>query len=109
MRTISNIQQVKMQLQFKQAFKDELNALMEHYTVEDSIFVYEHGLKEKCNGYFVPVASLESLEEAMDAYLPGYGIRILNNKQFQVGEIHKYLTECSDAETVFDIESFSVC
>ena len=104
MKTTSKIYDAIQHFQSLSKFNESLNELMEKYNIEDSVFVYENGLKEVCNGYFVPLATFESLEEALGTYLYGNGIRILNNKEFQLGEVHKYLHECESADKIFDIE-----
>lgn len=105
MRTISIIQENIMRMRAKSDFKEALNTLMENYNIKDNIFAYENGVKEVCKGYFVPSGCYESLDEAFDNATNENSIRIIDNSEFQLGNVYRHLSECKDAETIFDIET----
>lgn len=111
MLTKSKIQLLKESLAKASDYKDGLENLMEKYTIEDSVFVYINGVvHEATQGYFVEKTKHDSLLEAIrgcNGEFGRYGIRIINNKEFVVGEIKRNLVECSNDSTVFDINKLT--
>ena len=96
-------------MQAKSDFKDSLVNLMEKYNIKDSIFGYNGKLNEVCNGYFAPETSYDNLNEAI-SNLPNfnYGVRIINNEKFEIGKVHKFLSEC-EGEVIYDIKTAEIC
>ena len=105
----SRIQRIMSTIQSKAEFREGLKNLMEKYNIEDSIFNYNGKTNEVCNGYFVPQASYNSLNEAIHN-LPdfSYGIRIMNNETFEIGKVNKLLSECK-GEIIYDIKTAEIC
>ena len=109
MQTKSNIQLIREACEYASNYKEGLNNLMNKFTIEDSIFVYKNGqLYEATQGYFELVSEHNNLDEAVKACWGKFdttGIRIVNNEKFAVGNIHKFLNECSDESAVFCINN----
>ena len=106
MYTKSIIQQTVEMLNAKNNFKASIEHLMEKYTIEDSAFTMKNGfLHEAVNGYFNVENSYESLDEAIhncnntNAY-----VRVINNKEFQVGTVYKSISECCKDKQIFDLD-----
>lgn len=106
--TMSLIQKQRLLVEYLSNFHTSLNDMMDKYMIEDSIFVFNHQLMEATKGYFVKMAEYNSLEEAISSIkyedVNKIGVRIMENKTFQIGLIKKSLYECSNDDTVFDID-----
>ena len=106
MQTKSNIQLIKEAINLRNSFKDSLNNLMDKYTIEDSVFMYNGGVKEVCKGYFEVIAENDSLQTSINEMTDvNEAIRIINNEKFQRGIVHQFLNECTEGSQIFDIES----
>ena len=107
MLTKSKIQLVKESLAMANDYREGLENLTNKYTVEDSIFVYTGGsVHEVTQGYFIEKSKHDSILEAIrhcNGEFNRYGIRIVNNAEFIVGEIKRNLVECEKDTTIFDI------
>ena len=107
MLTKSKIQLIKESLEMANDYREGLENLTNKYTIEDSVFIYINGMvHEATQGYFVEKSKHDSILEAIrncNGEFNRYGIRIINNKEFIVGEIKRNLVECSEDATVFDI------
>lgn len=108
MYTKSVIQQKAEIINAKNDFKQSLEQLMEKYNIEDSVFVYAGnniGTQEVVEGYFVIDAEYDNINEAMsECDINSMGIRIIENKNFQVGKIHNLISECEENKKVFDLK-----
>ena len=114
MLTKSKIQILNETIEYAGRYKDSIINLMERYNIEDSIFVYKNDqLFEATQGYFEVTNTFANINEAIHACWGGFdqlGIRIINNSEFQVGYIKKYLSECTDGATILCIDTLSeVC
>lgn len=105
MLTKSKIQLIKEQLEVSNDYREGLENLMDKYMIEDSTFVYKNGMVyEATLGYFVEKSVHTSLQDAVRACnINTCGIRIIENKEFIVGELKKTLSECSNDQKIFDI------
>lgn len=104
MYTKSKIQMIKESLALSEGFKSELVDLMNKYTVEDSVFVYNQHIMEYTSGYFTVDGEYKTIDEAIrNCNINDSGIRIINNETFQVGKIHKFLSECGEEKPILDI------
>ena len=106
MFTKSKIQQILEARKAKNQFIESLQYIMEKYNIEDSIFSYSGKLTEVTKGYFEINENYSSLQEAVNNYEPGMGIRIMNNKTFQLGNIHTFISECDKNKTIMDIDRY---
>lgn len=106
MQTKSNIQLIQEKIELKRNFKEGLVNLMEKFNIPNNIFVIRNGkLTEASKGYFEIVSDYNSIEEAISNINPAtQGIRIINNEKFQIGNIHKYISECEDTSNVLDLD-----
>ncbi len=105
MLTKSKIQLIKEQLEVSNDYREGLENLMDKYMIEDSTFVYKNGMVyEATSGYFVEKSVHTSLQDAVRVCnVNTCGIRIIENKEFIVGELKKTLSECSNDQKIFDI------
>ena len=105
MYTKSYIQQTVEAMQLKAAFKDSINALMEKYNIEDSVFVFRNGyMQEVVEGYFVTENEFDNVSEAVFACdMNTMGVRVMGNN-FQVGTLHTKISECASDKKVFDLK-----
>ena len=109
MQTKSNIQLIQEKIAQKQNFQDGLERLMESWNIKDNVFVLKNGkLTEASKGYFEIVSEYDKIEDAIRSVNPALQcIRIMNNKKFQVGNIHNYIAECEDTSKVLDLDVMS--
>lgn len=106
MQNKSKIQLIQEKIARKHNFLDGLYHLMEKYTIEDSVFMYNGGVKEVCKGYFEVIAENDSLQTSINEMADvNEAIRIINNEKFQLGIVHQFLNECTEGSQIFDIES----
>ena len=113
MLTKSKIQIIKEQYAIADDYRGGLEKLMEKYNIEDSIFIHCNGMiYEATKGYFVEKSRYDNVVEAIHYWADlilesgnymNCGIRIINNKEFVVGEVKKHLVECDKESKVFDI------
>ena len=106
MFTKSKIQQILEEREFKCKFLESLQYIMDKYTIEDSIFSYSGKLNEATNGYFEIDSEYSSVKEAIDNYENGMGIRVINNETFQLGRLHKFISECDKEKSIMDISRY---
>lgn len=105
MFTKSLIQQQMEVIEERTNFEAQLNELLEAYNVEDSIFHQtSKGMEELTNGYFCEKSKFETLHEAIREMTNNQAIRIIENQEFILGDIHYSLTNCMDSEKVYDVE-----
>lgn len=109
MYTKSLIQQHIENLHIKESFNDGLSSLMEKYNIKDNIFVINNGVvKEVTKGYFIIEKECDNLDEAIrECDIRNMGIRIINNKIFQVGNIYTNLSQCPKESSIFDINTLN--
>lgn len=88
----------------RSSMQEGLTSLMDKYMVNDSIFgLNQYGIYEHTNGYFTVISEHESLNDVINVWVEGQAIRVINNKTFQLGEVKKFISECSEESQVFDI------
>lgn len=106
MQTKSNIQLVKENLAIREMFKNNLEDLMNKYTVEDSYFASSKtslGNWEECTkGYFVFEKEYNNFDNAISNMNNDSVIRIIDNKRFQIGKVYEKLSDAK-GERVIDI------
>ena len=111
MLTKSKIQIIKEGLATADDYRNGLENLMNKYLIEDSVFVYKNGMVfEATSGYFVEKSTHDNILDAIRECKYNFdnnGIRIVENKKFIVGELKKTIIECSEEDSVFDINSLS--
>lgn len=108
MQTKSKIQLIREQLELKENFKMGLESLMEKYNIEDSIFIYKGQVYEATKGYFEVTNTFDNVDAAIKECLASpdcMGVRVINNKEFSAGYIRQTLMECSQNNTVLDINT----
>lgn len=107
MLTKSKIQIIKEGLMIADDYKNGLENLINKYLIEDSIFIYKNGMVfEATSGYFVEKSKHDNLMDAIKNCSQNFcdnGIRIIENKQFIVGELKKSIVECGEESPIFDI------
>lgn len=107
MLTKSKIQLIKESLAIANDYREGLENLMEKYTIRDNVFVYNNRMVyEITEGYFVEKSKHNSLLEAIrgcNGEFGKYGIRIIENKEFVVGEIKKLISECPQDSIIYNI------
>lgn len=102
MQTKSNIQIIAETLQAKHKFFNELEHLLEKFTVEDNIFCcgMNGKLEEPETGYFGAVQSYVSLSEAAKEFnIFNQGIRIKGDEVI-VGNLYKSLDQVQESTFV---------
>lgn len=110
MWTKSKIQLIKESITLANDYKVRMENIMDKYIIEDSIFIYNGRVQEVTQGYFVEKDRYNNIHEAIKACGGNYisnGIRVINNKEFIVGDIKTYLSECSNSQNVFDINAIT--
>lgn len=110
MYTKSLIQQNLEILHIKENFNDSLVSIMEKYNIEDSIFVIiNNDVKELTKGYFVLESEYDNINDAIKSCdISCMGVRIIENKKFQVGNIYKNLSQCPKNTQIFDVENYNI-
>lgn len=106
MYTKSKIQLIREAIAIASNYRERLENLMEKYTIEDSVFAYNGEVLEVTQGYFVVKSTHTDLKEAIrecNGDFLNNGIRIINNKEFVVGEIRKKFMDCDKESKIFDI------
>ena len=75
------------EMQKASLFKTSLENILENYTIQDNVFIYNDGKAEEAtSGYFANMNEYDTLTEALKHYnINTDGIRIINNRKFQVG------------------------
>ena len=105
MWTKSKIQMIKESLNYKDNFRNSINALMEKYNIEDSIFTYKNELMEVTKGYFDYTNTFNTLNEALDNMNDtNMVLRVKGNQEFEIGYLRTYLNECN-SDKVLDINN----
>lgn len=109
MDTMSKIQKQRLLVESLYGFYDALNNMMNKYLIEDSIFIFNNNqLFEVTKGYFAHISESDDLKNLLSTIkyedYNKVGIRVLENEKFQLGWIKSSLYECSNDETVFDID-----
>lgn len=108
MQTKSTIQLIKESCEKYSAYNDSLNDLMNRYMIEDSVFVFKNNqIFEVTKCYFEKINSFNSLTEALSACKYNFeqiGVRIVENKTFEIGYIRKTLSECHKNSSILDID-----
>lgn len=110
MWTKSKIQLIKESIAMASDYEIRLENIMDKYTIEDSVFVYNGRVQEVTQGYFVEKDKYNTIREAINACGGDYmnnGIRILNNKEYIVGDVKKNLSECIGSQNIFDINALT--
>lgn len=107
MYTKSLIQQKLDNISIKNTFNETLTDIMNKYNIEDSIFVMtNNGTKELTSGYFVVEKEYSNIDDAINAFnIKSNGIRIVENKIFQVGSIYNNISQCPKDKQIFDVGS----
>lgn len=106
MYTKSLIQQNVELLKAKDAYRSSIERLMEKYNIEDSVFVFKNGqIYEAVEGYFEVENIYDSIEKAVsECNIYNSCIRVMNNSSFQIGKLHRTLSECKEDSQVFDLD-----
>lgn len=101
----SAIQIIAEMLVVKEAFKNNLIMLNDHYTINDNVFVCDArgNAQELKEGYYSEVATFDTIEEAMEDFnIMCQGFRIHDGK-FSVGNLSMVLSEAEG--TIIDLEA----
>lgn len=107
MHTKSKIQQILERQTIKDSFGQKLISLMNTYQIQDNVFINENGgVVDITSGYFEVASDYDNITEALrnfDIADKCFGIRIIDNKSFQLGYVRKLLSECDQEKTIMDI------
>lgn len=106
MYTKSLIQQNIEIMHLKESFFDGLSNIMEKYNVDNCVFSMGKELYEVTKGYFVVENEYDNMEDVMKNYNLSKGVRIINNKTFQIGTVYEHLSQCPADSTILDIEIY---
>lgn len=105
MWTKSFIQQQVEAIEERTRFANDINKILESYTIEDGVFGISRGnTYELSTGYFVPVKEFNNINDVireMDQY--NQAVRIVENK-FILGNVYNALSEIKNGENIFSIE-----
>lgn len=104
MQLKSKIQQIQEQIAQKHRFVEGLENIMDKYTIEDSVFLFNGKVMEVCKGYFEVISEHNTLTDAIkNTDIKENAIRVINNEKFQIGKIHQHISDCKNP--VFDLET----
>lgn len=99
---------IQVQLEFVQAkseFENNIKSILEKYDVQDSVFsINNRGTYELSNGYMVESKRFDSLNDAVRFMGIGQALRIVENKEFIVGNVYDKLTDCPESDHIFNVE-----
>lgn len=106
MYTKSLIQMNLELFNIKENFYDSLTNIMEKYNIEDSVFVtINKETKELTKGYFVIENEYNNINDAIkNMDISSMGLRIIENKKFQTGNIYNNLSQCPKDKNKLDID-----
>lgn len=108
MWTKSKIQLIKESYEALSNCKNYINDLMDKYIIEDNIFMYSNGkLVEATKGYFEKISEFDNLDEALNInnfQFDKMGVRIIENKKFEIGYLRNLLSECDKNSQIYDID-----
>ena len=105
MWTKSFIQQQVEAIEERARFANDINKILESYSIEDGVFGISRGnTYELSTGYFVPVQEFDSINEAIrEMDQNNQAVRIVENK-FILGNVYSALSEIEDGKKIFSIE-----
>lgn len=106
MNTRSAISLITEGLQLKQTFANNLEYLVENYSVTDNVFCCDKDgeLQEPDHGYFGSTVTYASLQEAMkDMNIYTQGIRV-HNDLYTLGNLYENLSDVKE-EVVIDLKN----
>ena len=97
------------ELHKKSSFENNMNELMEKYTITDSVFSNKDGKAvENVTGYFVKENEFEDLPEAMKKFNSyEQSVRIMENKKFQTGKVYKTYESCPEGSSILDLDNMT--
>lgn len=106
---MNNKSYIQVQLEFIQSkgnLEKEISSILENYDVKDSVFGIISGRSQELSyGYLVETKKYESLSEAIREMNQGQALRIIDNKEFVIGNIYEHLSDCPEgSEHIFNIE-----
>ena len=83
-------------------FKKSINDILESYTVKNNVFsFYNNELKEVTEGYFIVESTHDNLQDAIrEVNNFSKCIRIIENKEFQVGIVTNNYSEIGNNKAV---------
>ncbi len=106
---MTNKSYIQLHLEFVQAkgmLEKELTQILEKYDVKDTVFGFVNRTpSELSRGYMTEVKKYDSLQEAIRDMNPGQALRVVDNKEFIVGDVFECLSDCPEnQEHIFNIE-----
>ena len=106
---MNNKSYIQVQLEYIQSkgnLEQEVSSIMEKYDIKDTVFGIINGRsQELSHGYLVESKKHESLSEAIREMNQGQALRVVDNKEFIVGDVYEHLTDCpEEADHIFNIE-----
>lgn len=105
MYTKSIIQQHIEKINTLNILQESLSNFMDRYTVKDGVFgLFQNKMYEITCGYLIQEQKFEKLEDAIRVMKPSQGIRVVENKEFTIGDIISNLHDCPENCNVLDIE-----
>lgn len=109
MYTKSLIQQHLERINLLEVFKQDVNELMEKYTIENSVFGMNRNgyAKEVVTGYFIVDESYDNLNDCMRGLKNNQYIQIENNNKFSTGTVEYNLFNCPTDKRVLDLDTLN--
>lgn len=109
MFTKSLIQQHLERIDLLEAFKQDLNYLMDKFIIENSVFgVNRNGRStEITTGYFIVDESFDNINDCIRGLKPNQFIQIENNDKFSTGTVEYNLFNCPTDKQVLDLETLN--
>ena len=106
---MNNKSYIQVQLEFIQSkglMEQEVSSILEKYDVKDTVFGIVNGKNQELStGYLIESSRYDTLNEAVRNMNPGQALRVVDNKEFVIGDVYESLTACPEnAEHVFNIE-----
>lgn len=104
MRMKSNLQLVKEYSDYRHAFLDSVEKLIEQYDVTDTVVMYRGGLVEATSGYFLPIMETDILSDLEPMYGDGIRIRV---GQFILGKVCEEISSICEVDHYLDLETYT--
>lgn len=91
-------------------FESQVREHQDRYDVDDIFYGWNgHNAYELTTGYFCETAKFESLELAVRNMKYGQAVRVIEGKDFRVGNVFSKLSQqCGDADNCIDMATFRV-
>jgi hypothetical protein len=106
---MNNKSYIQFQLEYIQSkgnLERKVSSIIEKYDVKDAVFGIVCGRPQELScGYLVESKKYDTLNEAIREMNQGQALRVVDNKEFIIGDVYEHLTDCPEqAERVFNIE-----